>query len=183
MTRRVLHDAVSLKHFAIVDRLDVLKERHGHLEEPRWCDPVHEEIKVGVGLAIENARILAATWLGVPEPIAAEDMAAAYKFHVVLNEGREPPTMHKGEAYSIFIGQKIGAIFYTDDETAYDWALAKVRSGLGGVRDTIEILREAVSMGELNKTQACDLVLEMQQKGRDFRHIHDGKITPAYFDL
>ncbi|MDH2902390.1 MAG: hypothetical protein PXZ08_00360 [Actinomycetota bacterium] len=182
MLRRVLHDAVSLKHFAIANRLDVLEERHGHLAEPRWCEEVQEEIKNGIGLASENAAILSATWLGTPASIAIEDMAAAYKYHVVLNDGREPPTMHKGEAYSIFVGQKIGAIFFTDDGTAYEWGNAKVRSGLGGVKDTIDVLRDAVSMGELTKEQACELALTMQDRGRDFRSVHDGKFTPAYFD-
>ena len=62
MTRRVLHDAVSLKHFAIVDRLDVLEERHGHLEEPRWCEEVHEEIKKGAGFTIEMRQLGAARY-------------------------------------------------------------------------------------------------------------------------
>jgi hypothetical protein len=179
----VLHDAVSLKHFAIVNRLDVLEARHGDLDEPRWCDEVREEVELGLGLAVENARILAATWLGRPHVLDAKDQAAAYKYHVSLNEGREPPTKHKGEAYSIFVGQKIGACFFTDDETAYDWAEAKTRFGLASVKDTIDVLRDAVAMGELDKHEACTLILEMQEAGRDFRHEHDGKITPDYFDL
>ena len=40
----VLHDAVTLRHFAAVDALDVLRAQHGHHPEPRWTEAIQDEI-------------------------------------------------------------------------------------------------------------------------------------------
>ena len=36
----VLHDAVTLRHFAAVERMDVLRACHGHRPEPRWTEGI-----------------------------------------------------------------------------------------------------------------------------------------------
>ena len=41
----VIHDAVTLRHFAAVARMDVLEACHGHRPEPRWTEAVRAEIK------------------------------------------------------------------------------------------------------------------------------------------
>ena len=40
-----LHDAVTLRHFAAVERMDLLPACHGHRPEPRWTVGIRAEIK------------------------------------------------------------------------------------------------------------------------------------------
>lgn len=41
----VIHDAVTLRHFAAVERMDVLQACHGHRPEPRWTEGIRAEIE------------------------------------------------------------------------------------------------------------------------------------------
>lgn len=38
----VIHDAVTLRHFAAVGRMDVLEACHGHRPEPRWTEGIED---------------------------------------------------------------------------------------------------------------------------------------------
>ena len=41
----VLHDAVTLRHFAAVERMDILRTCHGHRPELRWTAGIRTEIE------------------------------------------------------------------------------------------------------------------------------------------
>ena len=40
----VIHDAVTFRHLAAVNRMDVLQACHDHRLEPRWTEGVRSEI-------------------------------------------------------------------------------------------------------------------------------------------
>jgi predicted nucleic acid-binding protein len=184
MPRSVFHDSVSLIHFAVVERLDILRNRHAHLPEPRWCEAVKIEICDGANLGVvANTKILEEDWLGVPADISAKDRAAVYRIHVALNDGREPPIKHEGEAHSIFLSEQHDAIFFTDDNEAYDFALRRPNLGKGRVKDTVEVLRQSVAMGDLTKVEASALAKKIDEADRALRTEHRNKMTPDYFLL
>jgi predicted nucleic acid-binding protein len=180
----VLHDAVTLNHFGAVGRMDVLEVRHGNCELPRWAQAVAEEVKEGALQGYSHCKaVMRANWLGQPAEIAPEDSEVFYRLWVGLNDGKSPPEKHKGEAQSIFFAEREGGMFVTDDSGAYDFARRRPLMMMGKVKDSIEVLRIAVSAGELTKEEAFDLVQKMECEGRHFRAEHQGKIAPQYFVL
>jgi len=182
VTHPVLHDAVTLNHFGSVGRMDVLQTRHEHCDMPLWTRAVAEEIEKG---AIQGHRhckvVMDARWLGKPAEIHSRDQGEYYRILVGLSDGQGPPTKHKGEAESIFVAEHNGGTFLTDDSGAYDFAERRPKLAIGKVRDSIDVLRSAVAMGELSKEDACDLALQIESNGRYFRGEHRGRITPNYF--
>jgi len=167
----VIYDAVTLFHFAVVGRLDVLELRHGHRPPPRWTEAVRDEISVGAAHGMPGAQtILDASWLDAPISPSSGDLRGITMLQVGLNDGQRPPTKHAGEAESIYFAEKLDAIFVTDDNAAYDFAIRRL--GAGQVIDTVALLQEAVSMDELSAGGAADLANEILAADRYLRRTH-----------
>lgn len=183
MADPVLHDAVTLNHFGSVGRLDILQTRHKDHEMPRWAEAVCEEIKEGAQRHLYCQRVLEADWLGDPATISQSENTKFFHLWIGLNDGQRPPTKHRGEAESIFVAERCHGIFLTDDSEAY--AFAKKRPGLGSgrVKDSVDVLRTAVSMDELTAQEATDIALQIEANERYFRKEHQGKISAKYFNI
>ncbi len=182
MARPVLHDAVTLNHFGAADRLDVLRDRHAHLDEPRWAEEVKREIERGVSPVNPHCkRVLEENWLGVPFEISPQDQKAFLFIWIGLNEGRRPPDQHRGEAESIFLAESHDGVFATDDNGAYDFACNRPKLGSARGIDSIDVLREAVAMGEISVFEASDIAIAIEAAERSLRPPHRRKISPAYF--
>ena len=179
----VVHDAVTLRHFAVVGRLDVLQTCHGHRPEPRWTEGIHTEIKSAQHEVDSHcADILRATWLGPPAEVTAAELADVYRLQVGLNDGRQPPTGHRGEAEAIYFAEKLNGQVATDDNGAYEFARRRSSLGPGKVIDSIHILRTVVANGDLTASEADRIANAMEDAGRSFRPIHRGPKGADYFD-
>ncbi len=179
----VIHDTVTLRHFAVVERMDVLQACHGHRPEPRWTEAIRAEIESAERAGESHcAHILHQTWLGVPaEPDVAE-LGDVYRLQVGLNDGRRPPTGDRGEAEAIYFAEKHNGQFATDDNNAYEFARRRPSLGTGRVIDSIHILRTAVADGDLTPTEAHDIANAIEDAGRSFRPTHRHVRGPDYFD-
>ena len=179
----VIHDAVTLRHFAVVKRLDVLQTCHGHRPEPRWTQAIRAEIEAALGEDGSHCSdILGEAWLGSPaEPTAAE-LAVVYRLQVGLNDGRAPPKGDRGEAEGIYFAEKHNGQFATDDNGAYEFARRRPSLGAGRVIDSIHILRTAVADGDLTAADAHSIANGIEAAGRSFRPAHRGSRGPDYFD-
>lgn len=96
-----------------------------------------------------------------------------------LNDGRRPPVAHAGEAEGIYFAEKLGGRFVTDDNGAYDFA--RRRLGPGRVFDTVDVLREAVTNGDMDSGEALNLVNAIRNSGRSIRRVHPGILLRGYF--
>jgi hypothetical protein len=176
----VLHDTVSLLHFAVVARLDILEARHATLPEPRWADAVYREVEVGAAHGKAGCReLLGTSWLGTPFAPSGKDQRKVLLLLLGLNEGRRPPTSHAGEAESILFAEKLTGTLVTDDSAAYDFAMRRL--GLGRVKDTISILRDAVAMDELAPIDALGVADAIRDSGRELRRSHPTTMSAKYF--
>lgn len=179
MPTPILFDAVTLRHFGIAGRLDVLERRYAHHDLPRWSEAVADEIRAGQGQPDCNA-VLAATWLGQPIAPSAAELAAVVSLQIGLNEGRRPPTKHLGEAETLYFAEHLGGIIVTDDNAAFDFSARRL--GQGRVRDSIDVLREAVAMGEISASEAHTVVNAVRNSGRYLRHKHPSTLPSNYFE-
>ncbi|MGA2806410.1 MAG: hypothetical protein ABSF89_18850 [Acidimicrobiales bacterium] len=184
--RPVLYDAVTLRHFAAVSRLDLLYACHNDREEPRWTATVREEVSRAAHLGVsECLSILEMSWLGEPLTPAIEDLRAIARLRVALGnagfeaEDEAAESKHLGEAESIQMALRFGYCFVTDDNDAY--SLAKGRLGIGRVFDTVELLRLAVANGDLTVPDAIDVANRIRTAGRYLRHTYERLLTPADF--
>ena len=179
----VVHDAVTLRHFAAVGRLDILWACHAHRPEPRWTEHIHAEIESAM-LAGETycSDILDETWLGDPVAPSVAELGHVYRLQVGLNAGMQPPEGDRGEAEGIYIAEKLGGQFATDDNNAYDFARRRSSLGPGRVIDSVQILRSAVANGDISATEACNIANAIEDAGRSLRPVHRRARGPNYFD-
>ena len=186
--RSVLYDAVTLRHFASVSRMDILEDCHGHRPEPRWTRTVQKEIKSAANQGVQHcAAILQETWLGQPAiPTKAETrvifrLRSSIGLQSGLMESKDPPYAHLGEAQSIFFAEKHQGQFATDDNAAYEFALQRPLLGTENVIDSIDILREAVAMSKTTDVEADQIANDIEATGRHLRRIHPRQRGPDYF--
>lgn len=179
MPAHFLYDAVTLRHFAVAGRLDILETRHGHLAPPRWTEAVQTEIAAGAGWDPSCRTVLTHPWLDEPVVPQTADQAPIMAIWIGLNDGRRPPTAHAGEAESIYFADKLSGAFVTDDNAAYDFA--QRRLGIGQVLDTVSVLDEAVAMGELSVAEAIGVTESIRAAGRFLRGVHPERFTAAEF--
>ena len=175
----ILHDAVTLRHFACVAQLPLCERRHGAAAEPRWTSEVRAEVSNGRWEQPSCADVLAAAWLGEPIEPEIDDLEGIFKLQVALNRGRTPPTGDKGEAESIFFAERLGGRFMTDDNAAYDFA--KKRLGSARVFDTVRMLQEAAADGELSAREAVNIVEGIRSAGRHLRRTHPSPMHVGHF--
>ncbi len=179
----MIHDAVTLRHFAAVQRLDVLRDCHGHRPEPRWTEGIRAEIKSAMHAGKSHcADVLAAAWLGDPAVPSVAEMGDVYRLQVGLNDGREPPRGDRGEAEGIYFAEKLWGQFATDDNGAYEFAARRPSLGPGRVIDSIQILQTAVANGDISATEARDIANAIEKVGRSLRPVHRGVRDRAYFE-
>lgn len=185
MAGPVLYDAVTLRHFAAVRRLDLLRLCHEAHDEPRWAEAVKHEISdarlAGHG---ECAEILTFSWLGEPLEPQAEDQRAINFLRIALGDAGTTASgdgLHRnlGEAESIHLAQKHAYQFVTDDNEAH--LIATRRLGMGRVFDTVDVLRKLVAMGEVNAAEACAIAAAIRSSGRDLRRSHPDPLRPSDF--
>lgn len=179
MTDPYLCDAVTLRHFGEIGRLDILETRYGHLDPPHWTQAVADEIARAAARVPGCAAILAASWLSSPVVPAPHDLRGILTLQIGLNDGLRPPTAHAGEAEGIYFAEKLNGRFVTDDNGAYDFAIRRL--GLGRARDTIDILRESVTDGDMSASDAINIANAIRNIGRDLRRVHPSTLLPSYF--
>lgn len=180
MTIPCLYDAVILRHFGTIGRLDIIAARCSYLDPPHWTQAVADEIREAADLGQPGCRaILAANWLSEPVAPEQEDLKSIVMMQIRLNEGRRPPTAHAGEAEGIYFAEKLEGRFVTDDNNAYDFA--QNRLGAGWVYDTVDLLREAVSYGDMDDGEALNIVNAIRNSGRSIRRIHQSTLLRSYF--
>jgi hypothetical protein len=178
MTVLCLYDAVTLRHFGAIARLDVLEARCRYLDPPHWTQAVYDEISDAVN-SPGCREILAAGWLSSPLAPQSEDQRKILLIQIGLNDGRRPPVEHAGEAEGIYFAEKLGGRFVTDDNGAYDFASRRL--GPGRVFDTVDLLREAVTNGDMNSGEALNLVNAIRNNARSIRRVHPGTLLHGYF--
>lgn len=175
----VLHDAVTLCHFAAISRLDILEKRHSNRPEPRWTQSVCEEIQKAASQAIYGNRVLQATWLGNPVTPTHTETTQIALIRTALNPKENKPCDNLGEAESIYFATKLQGQFATDDNEAYEFAARRL--GSENVMDTVDILREAVAMYELTANDADQVDKSIEASGRRLRREHDRQRGPSYY--
>lgn len=180
MTIPCLYDAVTLRHFGAIKRLDVLESRCAYLDPPHWTQAVADEITEAARIGQPGCRdILNSSWLSIPLTPEIADLRGILHIQIGLNDGRRPPDRHAGEAEGIYFANKLKGRFVTDDNGAYDFALHRL--GKGMVHDTVDLLREAVSYGDLDPAEALRIVNAIRDDGRAIRRIHPPKLSKDYF--
>ena len=180
MTTSCLCDAVTLRHFGTIRRLDILATRCSYLDPPYWTQTVADEISYAAQIGQPGCRdILAASWLSTPLTPDEEDLKEVIRLQIGLNDGRRPPTDHAGEAEGIYFAEKLGGRFVTDDNGAYDFAVHRL--GPGRVFDTVDLLREAVAYGDLDDGEALNIVNAIRNSDRDIRRVHPDTLLRRYF--
>lgn len=124
-------------------------------------------------------EILAARWLSPPLEPLVQDLRAIVLVQIGLNDGRRPPVAHSGEAEGIYFSEKLGGRFVTDDNGAYDFTTRRL--GVGRVLDTVDVLREAVTDGEMEDMDAANIVNLIRDSGRFIRRVHPSTLPRSYF--
>ena len=94
----ILHDAVTLCHFAVVSRLNILEQRHSNRPEPRWTRGVHEEIQKAAAQTTYATSILQAAWLEDPVIPTNMDTMQIALIRTALNPKENAPCDNLGEA-------------------------------------------------------------------------------------
>lgn len=178
----VLHDAVTLRHFAAVGQLDLLRKQHGHRPVPRWTEEIHKEVARAVKSGTYYCvAILNADWLDAPAAPNKEDLIHIVKLQIEINKGNFTARANHGEAECIYFAAKYQGQFATDDNEAYEFALLKSSLGAGRVIDSIYILRSAVALSHITPIEADEIAKDMERQGRYFRPVHRKNRGPSYF--
>jgi hypothetical protein len=175
------YDAVILRHFGTIRRLDALADRCKYLNRPYWTQAVADEISEAAEYGFPGCRLVRdADWLGDPIAPKSCDLKGIYLLQVGLNDGRQPPDGHGGEAEGIYFAKKLGGRFVTDDNAAYDFAVRHL--GRSQVQDTVDLLRSAVSYGDMDGGEALNIFNAIRNCGRDVRRVHGDTQNRAYFE-
>lgn len=178
----VLHDAVTLRHFAAVNQLTLLRKQHGHRPVPRWTEEIREEITRAAKSGIHHcAAILKVGWLDAPAIPDQEDLRQIVKLQIGINKGNHTARANHGEAECIYFATKHQGQFATDDNDAYEFAFLHESLGAGRVIDTIDILKAAVVSNLITAIEADAIAKDIEKQGRYFRPVHRRNRDPSYF--
>jgi hypothetical protein len=176
-----IFDGVTLRHFGAIEQLSLLAARVKGYPLPRWTRAVRSEVLAGLGRPDCDA-VLGASFLGLPFEVAYADLGAVFRLQVALRGG---PSDHDssrdlGEAESIFVADQLNGAFITDDAAAYDFA--RRRLGSSRVFDTVDLLREAVRLGDLESSEAQHVADAIRNTGRYLRGVHPATWSASYFE-
>jgi hypothetical protein len=171
-------DAVTLRHFGVVDRMDVLERRLAGYPRPYWTLGVQSELLDAAGLD-ECANALAAPFLRNPYVVPPEGLTEVFMLRRALTVDEHDRREHLGEAESIWVADHLNGAFVTDDHDAF----AHAAKNLGGNRvlDTVTLLREAVAADELSAGEAKQIADAIRNSGRHLRAGHPPTFTEDYF--
>src|SRR5262245_42100332 len=139
MQAPLLYDAVTLRHFAAVNRLDICELSSRPLAGPRWSEAVRDEIERHANRGIaECAAILTSVWLSHPIAPSSSDLLPIAKLQTALGGVGRLAGDDAGEAESIYFAQKYEGSVATDDSAAFDFAVRRL--GAERVIDSVGIL-------------------------------------------
>lgn len=167
-------DNTVLCNFAAVDRLSLLeKVLDGR---GRWTQAVAAEAEQSTRYWPRLSQVTAGGWLG--EPIEIDDPAETVLVdrirRVVFAGSPSRPLQHLGEAETLVVIEHRGgfasSVWITDDGEAGHYAR---RKGIC-VKDTVDMMREAVVGGLVMADDGHRLLLCMEQAGRHLRGIPRG---------
>lgn len=177
MSRSLFPDTTVLSAFAVVNRLDLLKE---HLRgRGRVVDAVEKEIRKGQERVENMVRIDIAVWFGDVVESDPDDFEDIERLRVrVFGGAGSKPTQHLGESQTIHViltnDEFTGSEFLTDDLDAYEQAKKR---GIT-VRTTCEVLATMVAEHDITEAEAFEMCEAMQDAGRTF---HDAPATAKGF--
>lgn len=183
MSRPLLLDAVTLRHFAAADALDVLEAVARTFSMPRWSEAVQDEIVKGreageITCTAILAESLNGGWLGVPERPTHSDLKEISRLQIKLSP---PPDerSNAGEAESIALAKKLSGAFATDDNDAYDFDTRRL--GEENVFDTVDLLRLAVGANAATPSESLRIANAIRANGRHLRRDHPSDLFEDYF--
>lgn len=169
MSQQVLvADTCSIMNFAAIKRMPLLKA--AIRGRARWTQAVHGEVRkysltrnfVALKPALEES------WFGEPIELDSQaDYEAIDRIRAQLGGVRAEPLRHLGEAESIRAiesrSELEGAIFLTDDTEA-----ARVAENHRiTVKDTVWLMADACSMGDITCPEPYDVLVQMYDEGRN----------------
>ena len=186
MANPILYDAVTLRHFASISRLDLLEACHGSHDEPRWVVGIKTEIETAHRAGYRECRsILDSRWFGEPIEPLTDDLIPIARLQVALGnsgydeEDERDVSRHRGEAESIQLAQRLGYWFVTDDNDAH--RIACFRLGAERVFDTVDLLRLAVANADLTAREAVEVSLRIRAQERYLRRPYERLLSPRDF--
>lgn len=175
----ILFDGVTLRNLAVAEQLDLCPSLHADRPLPRWTSAVAREIAEGASFGNDDCiTVQEFAWLGAPIEAELDNLAPIFRLSVALRSGKKD-VHHLGEAESIFWADKLGGLFVTDDNAAYDFAARRL--GGGRVIDTVHILREAVAAALLSPEDASAACALITENDRHLRRGHPPYPAPTYF--
>ncbi|MGW1780458.1 hypothetical protein ACWCQQ_15135 [Streptomyces sp. NPDC002143] len=164
-------DNTVLCNFAAVDRLSLLeKVLDGR---GRWTQAVAAEAEQSMRYLPKLSQVTTGGWLG--EPLEIDDPAETALVdrirRVVFGGSSSRPLQHLGEAETLVVIEHrsgfANSVWITDDGEAGHYAR---RKGIS-IKDTVDIVREAVVDGLVLADAGHHLLLGMQQAGRHLRGV------------
>jgi hypothetical protein len=173
-----LLDTVTLRHFGVINRMDIVEMRLTGYDRPAWTDAVRSELlrdANGDGCG----RVLEATFLGTPEDFSVSDLAEIFRIQRALSGDTMDPLLHLGEAESIWAADRRNGTFITDDAAAFDFAEKNL--GNNRVLDCIDLLRESVAAKEITEHEAKLAADAIRNSGRHLKAGHPPTLTTDYF--
>jgi hypothetical protein len=177
----MLFDAVTLRHFAAAEALDVCRRLVEDRDPPRWTDAVSAEIAAGLSLGIDECvSVQECAWLGAPIEPEVLDLASIVRLQRALSESSAAQG-NAGEAESIYFAERLGALFATDDGLAFD--LACRRLGCDHVVDTVDLLKQAVAESIITSQEAADYAARVTDSGRHLRRGRDRYPGSTFFEM
>jgi hypothetical protein len=168
VTTPALWDSVTLRHFAVAERLELARAIHEHRDPPRWSDAVSGEIAQGARFGLDDCvSVQECAWLGVPVEPEVLDLDPIWRFQVALSGTMRATSEHAGEAESIYFAERLGGAVVTDDKVAFDFA--RRRLGRARVYDTIDVLRDGVQRNLVSPNDAAEIAARISDSGRYLR--------------
>ncbi|MFI9451564.1 hypothetical protein [Amycolatopsis sp. NPDC052450] len=169
MTEFLFPDNTVLCNFAAVDRLDLLKsvlDGRG-----RWTEAVAYESTRSARFLPALGKLARDPWLGdvieVNDESEIQEVDAIRR--AVFGGTDDKPLKHLGEAQACFVIAKwpefAGSWWISDDREALRYARFR---GIT-TRETIDLVRMAVGIGDIASEEAFDLLYKMADLGRHLR--------------
>lgn len=169
MSDAVFPDNTVLCNFAAINRLDLLETvLRGR---GRWTEAVAYEAQKSARYLPALTRLEPAGWLGAPIEIDDERDAEQVERirRAVFGGTSAEPLRHLGEAQTIYLiknrAELSGSWWVSDDREAQQLGQ---RQGLV-VRDTFDLMVEAVAMGDVSEQEGFGLMQKMADEGRSLR--------------
>ncbi|MFJ8539326.1 hypothetical protein [Streptomyces sp. NPDC093591] len=164
-------DNTVLCNFAAVDRLSLLEKILDG--RGRWTEAVAAEAEQSKQYLPRLSQVTDGGWLGAPIEIddLAETALVDRVRRVVFAGSPSRPRQHLGEAETLVLiehrSEFLGSVWITDDGEAGHYAH---RKGIR-VKNTVDIMREAVVDGLVPADDGHGLLLRMRQSGRHLRGV------------